>query len=287
MVKKLVSRAEFARLANVSAAAVTKACSSNVLKTATVGKRIDALHPVAVGYLESHNRDPETSPAPGIDPLYEDVVKLCQENGRWSVTFLQRHFRIGWGRASQIMEMVRAAGLIPETTKAPPASKPAAPKKPYIRGHAAKNESKKKQAREDLRERLENGDTLHEIPEDIREFADMSLREIIERFGTDVAFGDWLKATKAIEDINDKRIKNAKSRGDLVHRDLIKVGIIDPIDAAHTKLLTDGAKTISRRATAMHDAGRSLGEIEKFVANQITSFIRPMKAKVGRTLKNV
>ena len=52
------------------------------------------------------------------------------------------------------------------------------------------------------------------------------------------------------------------------------------------KLLTDGAKTIARRGTAMHDAGRDMLEIEKFVADQITSFIRPVKAKVARALRD-
>ena len=89
----------------------------------------------------------------------------------------------------------------------------------------------------------------------------------------------------AIEDINEKRLKNAQTKGELVSRELVKLGVIDPIDAAHIKLLTDGAKTIARRVTAMHDAGRPLDDVEKFVKNQITSFIRPIKAKVARALK--
>jgi hypothetical protein len=36
----------------------------------------------------------------------------------------------------------------------------------------------------------------------------------------------------------------------------------------------------------MHSAERPLDEIEKFVAEQITSFIKPVKAKVARALKN-
>jgi len=51
MVKKLMSKSEFARLAGVSPAAVTKALRST-LRDAEHGKRIDAAHPAAVKYLQ-------------------------------------------------------------------------------------------------------------------------------------------------------------------------------------------------------------------------------------------
>lgn len=146
-----------------------------------------------------------------------------------------------------------------------------------VKGWGARNEKRKAEA-----------STLTiEVPEDITEFADMTLRDLMSQFGTDTRFLDWLKATKEIEMINEKRLKNAITKGELVSRELVKSGVIDPIDSAHIKLLTDGAKTITRRTTAMHDAGRSLDEIEKFVVDQISSFIRPMKAKIARTLQNV
>ena len=149
---------------------------------------------------------------------------------------------------------------------------------PHVRGTAAVKAAKKRQADQE--------DEIFEIPEDIQAFADMTLRELIEKFGTDTRFVDWLSATQKIEAINEKRLKNATTEGELVSRKLVRTGIIEPIDACHIKLLTDGAKTIARRATAMHSAERPLEDIEKFVADQITSFIRPVKAKVARALKN-
>jgi len=217
MSKEIISRAEFARRANVSAAAVTKACTKRLIK-AVVGKRIDAAHPDAIKYLESQK------------PKVDIVI-----NGE---TFKPAESKRGWD---------------------------------------AKNEQKKK---DDQSQPIE-------VPENIEEFADMSLRDIIDKFGTDVRFLDWLKATKEIEIINEKRIKNAISKNELVSRELVKFGIIDPIDSTFTKLLTDGSKTIARRATAMQDSGRSLADIEDFVKDQIASFIRPMKAKIKRSFKNV
>ncbi len=57
----LLSRSEFARLAGVSPAAITKACRGP-LSAASVGPRLDAAHPSAVEYLAQ--RDRVTSPEP-------------------------------------------------------------------------------------------------------------------------------------------------------------------------------------------------------------------------------
>jgi hypothetical protein len=145
-------------------------------------------------------------------------------------------------------------------------------------GHTARNQSKKAGA-------TNEGD--FQIPGNILEFAEWTIRDVVTTFGTDYRFVDYLKAIKEIEMIDEKRVKTAKAKGELVSRELIRTGVIDHVDSMLTKMLTDGATTIARRATAMHDAGRDLEEVEKFVAEQLGSFIRPMKTRVSRTLKNV
>jgi hypothetical protein len=271
MVKELVSKAEFARMAGVTAAAITKAMK-NRITCAVEGTRIDAAHPDAAAYLKEKTNQP-TEAATGIDPLYEQAVAHCGNSGRYTASSIQRGLKIGYNRACHILATMKGAGMIPgedNTTDVEPK-----PVKPI-----------KQKAVAPPPPITDPEDMLHSIPEDIREFADMSLRDLVHRFGTTTAFKDWLAATKMIEDINKKRLENAKTQGELVSRYLVKIGIIEPIDAAHIKLLTDGAKTIARRVTAMTAAGKSVEDCEKFVADQITSFIRPVKAKVARALKN-
>ena len=213
--------------------------------------------------------------APGIDPLYESAIIHCRTTGRYTASGLQRGLKIGYGRGKSLLKLMDAAGMIPAPGDVAAIVAVPPPPTPHVRGHAAAAATKKK------------GDTIiHEIPEDIIEFLDMSIRDLIFRFGTDERFLDWLKAVKAIEDINEKRLKNARTKGELVSRELVKVGVIDPIEAAHIKMMTDGAKTIARRVTAMHGAGRPLEDVEKFVKEQITSFIRPLKSKIKRALTN-
>jgi len=283
MPSKLLSRMEFSKLAGVTPSAVTSLCHTS-LKNAVRGKRVDIGHPDAVAYLDNKVA------IKGLDVLYESAVESCIKSESFSTAFIRREFKVGYSRAARIMDAMRLLKVIPEGMDPAPRSVSAPVKPPpepvaapikrvptYVSGAKAARETKKKASTVET--------SFLAIPENIQEFADMSLREIIEKFGTDTAFIDWLKSVQMIEMINEKRLKNATTEGALVSRDLVRVGIIEPIDACHIKLLTDGAKTIARRATAMHSAERPLDEIEKFVADQLTSFIRPVKAKVARAFK--
>ncbi len=124
------------------------------------------------------------------------------------------------------------------------------------------------------------------IPDDIREFAEFTLREVIDKFGTDVRFVDFLNAVQKIEAINEKRLKNAQTKGELISRVLVQNGVIDVFNSAHLRLLKDGAKSIAAGATSKYASGANLAEVEAFVSDILGSFIRPVKNKISRALKN-
>ena len=270
---RILVKTDFATLAGVSPAAITKAAKAG-LKPAMVGKRIDAAHPVAVAYIEKQQRKATPAPAPGIDPLYSQAVAACQLADCMTVQYVQSALGIGQERAQKIIAQMKAA----DTTPKPTTTKKALEKfKELTTPNAALKSSPQKKPQDEI---------ILDIPEDIQAFADMTLRELIEKFGTVTHFNDWLKATNEIEKINERRIKNAASEGELVSRELMKVGVIDPFNAAHRRMLTDGAKTIAVRASAMAKAGRSVEDVEKFVADQISSFIKPVKSRVARALRN-
>ena len=133
---------------------------------------------------------------------------------------------------------------------------------------------------------IEDNKKILEVPDDISAFADMSLRELTDRFGTDEAFKFWLGATKTIEEINEKRLKNAQTQGTLISRQLVHVGVIDTFNSAHLRLLKDGAKSISAGVISKHESGAGLADIEDYVSDILGSFIKPVKAKIARVLKN-
>lgn len=124
-----------------------------------------------------------------------------------------------------------------------------------------------------------------DVPLEMEAVADMTLRDIVAKYGTDARFIDWLNAVQKLEGIDEKRIKNAKARGELVSRRLVEVGVIDVFNAAHLRLLKDGAKSIVGGVIAKHKSGASINETENYVSDILTSFIRPVKAKVARSLR--
>lgn len=276
MAQKLVTRAEFAELAGVSGAAITKAAAAS-LKAAKSGRYIDAAHPAAKEYLQNKTTEPPPPAATGLDPLYEEAIKICREADRWTANHIKKTMSIGSARASRIAAMIKATNA-----KAAPATKREAQideHKPHVRGTAARREKMKAAP-------VEENDEPLEVPDNIADYADMTVREIVAKFGTDTRFVDYLKALKSIEDIQEKRLKNEQTQGNLVQRDLIRIGIIEPLNTAHVKMMTDGAKAISVRVPAMSAAGEDNVTIEKYISGVISSFIKPVAAKVERVLKN-
>ena len=278
MVKNLVTRYAFSVMAGVSAAAITKACRGS-LADAVDGKRIDANSAAARGYLEK-----QIKPVPliGRDALYDQAVECCEQADRYSGEYLRGIFGIGSERARRIVGTMRVNGVIPKDVgkNLKPGEKQSVNITiPHVRGHAAKNEKLKNAAPEDP--------ALFEIPANIEKFADMTLRDLVSKFGTDIRFGDWLSATQKIESINEKRLKNAVTKGTLVSKILVEKGVISPIDTCHRRMLTDGARSLSIRVAAMHDSGDDQKKIEKYIHDQLTSFIRPAKNKISKALRDM
>lgn len=278
--QKLVSRINFAKLCRVTPTSITRACKS-ALAPATVGLRVDANHPSAVKYRKRQESANDPS-AP--DELQETVALWCKANNCYSINGVARSGIVGRVRAKRIL--AELGGVTPadsaqtsEQTVAPDVelrSEPDPAPKPNPSGHTARNESKKRDAPPPK--------PAVEIPDNITEYADLTLRDIITRFGSDAMFVDFLKALKAIEDINEKRLKNAQTEGTLVSRELVQMGVIDVVDSAMRKLLTAGTKKIARMAHSMTKAGETIEKIEDEVKDQVGQYVKNIKIKSARTL---
>lgn len=275
--KKLMTRTEFANLAGVSAGGVTRACKK-ALAPAVDGKFIDANHESAKEFLEKCAR-PKTPSGdetpPGIDELYYKALEACQRTGKWSVNFIRQEFHMGYSRAHRILSQLEAAGAkeLPKQTRADIVIN-----LPKPNGTKAVKEKRISADTEELEE--------IEIPENLAAYADMTIKEVCYKFGTAPRFVDYLKAMKEIGLIAEREIKLAEIKGMLVSRQLVQEQVIEKFDEAHMKLLRDGSKTISVQVTAMVNAGEPIEEIEKFIAEKITDFIRPAKSKITKALRH-
>jgi len=220
--KRLISKAEFAKLCNVSQAAVVQAIKRGTdLANAVVGEgrkqRIDLDHPDAQEYANSKAENMES---------YESKK----------------------------------------------------PKKNV--GAFTKKESKKK--------KVNNAPEIHEVPDDITELGELSLNEIVSRYGTDYQFLDWLRSLKEVELINDRRVKTEKLKGELISKTLVHKAFIAPVDACFRQMLSDGAKNIAKRVRTMVEAGNNDDtQLEKFVSDTMSSFIKQTKNKIKRSLDNL
>lgn len=219
--RRLYTRADFARLAGVSGAAVTKACKGQ-LAPASVAKRIDVDHPAAVAYLEGHG----VSPPVAIHARPEPFAAESPLRDRGDL----RDARPSRGAPDQPLDA---------------SSEP-----------------------------------------DIESLADLTLRELIERYGTETQFKDWLDALKKIEDIREKRLKNEETEGRLIERELVKTHVFGAIEASNRRLLGDAPKTIARRVYAQAKSGTTLEEAESTVREIISSQLRPVKATAARVLRD-
>jgi S-DNA-T family DNA segregation ATPase FtsK/SpoIIIE len=50
--------------------------------------------------------------AKNIDPLYDEAIDLVRRQGRASVSMLQRKLRIGYTRASRLIDMMEDEGIV-------------------------------------------------------------------------------------------------------------------------------------------------------------------------------
>lgn len=274
--QNLVSRAKFADMAEVNPSTVTRVCKT-VLQAAISGDMIDAAHPDAVAYVAKQAKKATPPAAEGLDPVYEEALQVCRETGRFTANNVQTSLGIGWARAKRIVEVMKATGIIDSEGKPDPKrAEQQVPTK--LRGQAGAKE-RKKRAVPDEQEPIE-------IPSNIRDFMDMTIMEIVQKFGTDYRFVDWLKAAAQIEGIEEKRLKNAQSRGNLISRDLVQKGVIDQINNAHLRLLKDGVKTISAGAMAKVGAGAEQQDVEAYVSDIVGSYLRPVKSRMVRALED-
>jgi len=124
------------------------------------------------------------------------------------------------------------------------------------------------------------------VPSNIREYADMSLRELVNMFGTDVGFKAWLDASVKIEELKTKQIKNAVELKDLIKWDLVERAFIVPVNELFVKLLTDCVDSVTSQCMTAAKAGDTKEACEKQVREKIESFLLQLKKQWKRNREN-
>ena len=216
----LIRKKDLAKLAGLTAGAVTQAISSGRIKHALVGGKIDSEHPETIEFIKGGRLRVEQNAA-GRKKTGFGSPKLRQSDINYNLP-------------------VRSPEFI--------------------------------------------SDRIIEIPEDLRHCVDMSLRQIIEIYGTAPTFKEWLSAVAQIDKIYKVRLENAAKEGTLVSRELVQQGVIDPFDGAHRNLLADGSRTLVTELTAMIKSGDTREDCESYARDKMSSFLKSAKATALRSL---
>lgn len=125
-----------------------------------------------------------------------------------------------------------------------------------------------------------------EEPLELDKYGDLTLRELVERFGTERRFRDWVESLGAITRIRREQMSFQASRGELINREMVRTGVFALLDATNRRLLRDAPKTVARRVSAAAKAGQSMEQREKLVRDVISSQLS-LAIKTARELLDV
>lgn len=121
---------------------------------------------------------------------------------------------------------------------------------------------------------------------DVEKYADWTLRQIADVFGTVTAFKDWLDARKKQVSIREKELKNWESEGLLISREAVRTHVFGHIEGVNRRLLQDVPITIVRRVYALARSDTPPEDAERLVREILGSELRPVKEKAARALRN-
>jgi S-DNA-T family DNA segregation ATPase FtsK/SpoIIIE len=101
------------RLTRVHGAFVTETEITRVVDfwKAQAAPEYDQSFLIAPPNEEEHEASGE-APSEDHDPMYEEAVRLVLQMGKASTSTLQRHLRLGYGRAARILDMMQRDGII-------------------------------------------------------------------------------------------------------------------------------------------------------------------------------
>ncbi|MDD3998632.1 MAG: DNA translocase FtsK [Candidatus Shapirobacteria bacterium] len=90
------------------------------LKTQRSGEYNDEITRQPVNSPTSLSKNIMVSDGEERDAVFDDAVKLIQETGKASASFMQRHLKLGYARAARVLDELQAAGIVGPVNGAKP-----------------------------------------------------------------------------------------------------------------------------------------------------------------------
>ena len=128
-------------------------------------------------------------------------------------------------------------------------------------------------------------DPVSEIPQQYRHLADLTVSQIVRRFGSLAQYEYFLKAAKTLEEVEERRLKNSERRGEVIPREYVETHLIGYIAGITQRLLNDAPKALTRRIIAAVKADTDPGEIEKMVLKMISKDLKDARDNAQRKIR--
>jgi hypothetical protein len=245
---ELITRTEFAKRCGVSVAAISKAVNKAPLRQCIEGKFINAGHREARQYLRGKK--------PGDD------LRKNATHTRGSAAAKKK-------RQTTNPTGVQAAPPVAQTTTTTTPTGSFIPPQETHRAYGG--------------EQSPEPETEHD-GDDIAQYLDMTLEQILVKFGDNSRFNEWLKAIKEIESIRDKRLRNDERENKYVPRE-IALQVFGRYERCFKLQLADATRSIAAQLHDNVEAGGTLEESIELTEDLIGAPIADAKKNVGILLK--
>jgi hypothetical protein len=126
-----------------------------------------------------------------------------------------------------------------------------------------------------------------ELTKEFEKYADLTLRDTVERFGTFRAMRDMAEVLKKIEDIRGKRLANDETEGHLVSREAVRTYIVGAIHSVLERLLRDTPRTVAQRLYVMAKSDAPLEDGEALARDLIGSTLKPAIEQASRAVEKL
>lgn len=276
--REIFRKSDLAREAGVGANTITGICRTRLRGAMTPdGRRLFKDHPDVRAYVEQCR-----NPA-----LWSAVLqtarrrKLKAKTPRPVDPFAQAA-KLATIPTSGVVGAAASGRLVslPEPSIAPPRR---TPKPPTPKTHEA---NKRRTFANDALYDLYTG-TAGALPEDLEDLGAMTLREVVERFGTLRALSDAVKARKDFADMKVKESAAAQRRGQLVNRALVSAIIVPLIDLAFRRLVGEMPTALTEQIIARVLAGGEdlKVDVEALIRRETSGILTDCRDGVAKELK--
>lgn len=126
-----------------------------------------------------------------------------------------------------------------------------------------------------------DNDSLHDLPE----YGDMTLNDIVDKFGSLETFREHLQAKKLFEDAKEKELKNKKHKDEVIDREFVKKYVFGLIEELTTRLLVDSSVAIATKVYAQCESGDTIEEATKTVREEISKPIKAAKSQIKKRME--